>query len=172
MRSIVNSILNRPYSLSELLQTDDGRMDRAAGCTVELVKTYHDVRPATLSEKLKSRFLGKSLLNSYNLIFKFRVTSETGKSHTVFIKTEPDFDSGSGANNKCQIYCDCKDFMYRSAYELNRRHSLFLNDKTTATLGSALTIAPKKQSGSLLCKHAYAALQWLINNYSIVLSNA
>ena len=68
--------------------------------------------------------------------------------------------------------CDCKDFMYRSAYELNRRHSLFLNDKTTASLGSALTIAPKRQSGSLLCKHAYAALQWLINNYSIVLSNA
>ena len=171
MSSIVNSLLNRPYTLSELLQTDEGRLERAAGCSVELVDTFHEVRKATLPERLKERFLGKKLINSYNLIFKFRVTSDTGRSHIVFVKTEPDFNA-NGAGSKCQVYCDCKDFMYRSAYELNRRHSLFLNDKTNAALGTAITTAPKRQTGSLLCKHAYAALQWLLDNYSVIIRNA
>ena len=79
----------------------------------------------------------------------------------------PDFDLNKWEFNQVQIYCDCPDFKYRSAYLLNQRGSLFLTDRIKINLGASLTDTPKKGSKtSLLCKHAFASLQWLVMNYS------
>ena len=69
--------------------------------------------------------------------------------------------------NLVEIYCDCADFKYRSAYILNQRGSLFLTDRIRNNLGAALTETPKKGAKtSFLCKHSYAVLTWLISNYT------
>ena len=66
----------------------------------------------------------------------------------------------------------CKDFQFRSAYVLNKHKSLFRSESTEARLGRAITEAPKKgHSTSLLCKHAFAALSYLQNNYSYIMQS-
>ena len=69
------------------------------------------------------------------------------------------------------IYCSCADFKYRSAYTLDSRGSLFKTTKISAALGSAVNEAPKKLGTTLLCKHSYAALVWLMNNYRSVMKS-
>lgn len=153
------------YTLGDLMNIDSTRQSKANLCTVELVKIYHELQPESILDKFKAFFGGKNLLNTYYVIFKLLVTSDTGKKHIVFIRTNPDFDLMNWEDNKAQVFCDCEDFKYRSAYTLENSESLFLNDRTKMLLGAALTTPPKR-SPSLLCKHAYAAVRWLINNYS------
>lgn len=168
--SIVGSLLGSQYTMGELMNIDAGRQERAAGCSVSFLGTFHEIRRESLLEKFRSIFLGKPIITTYYVIFKFKVTSGSGKNYTVIIRTNPDFDLMNWTNNKVQIYCDCPDFKYRSAYILNQRKSLFLNDKVKIGLGEAITEAPKaKTRTSLLCKHSFAALQWLISNYSSIM---
>lgn len=168
--SILGSLIGSQYSMGELMNIDSGRQERASGCSVSLVGTFHEIRRETLLDKFRSLFFGKSSLTTYYVIFKFKVTSGSGKNYTVVIRTNPDFDLINWSNNKVQIYCDCPDFKYRSAYILNQRKSLFLNERAKLSLGEALTEAPKsKTKTSLLCKHSFAALRWLIDNYSSVM---
>ncbi len=149
-------------TLGELMNIDSGRQTKAAGCSVELVKIYHEVKSEAVPDNLKSSFGGRNMINIYNVIFKFIVTSDSGKKHVVFIKTNP---SADWENNTAEVYCDCEDFKYRSAYTLENSKALFQNDKTKLSLGQALTTPPKR-TPSLLCKHAYAAVKWLISNYT------
>ena len=168
--SILSSIISSQYTMGELMNIDAERQERASGCSVSLVKTYHEIKKESLADKFRSFFLGQPILTTYYVIFKFKVTSGSGKSYDVIIRTNPDFDLNNWINNKVQIYCGCPDFKYRSAYLLGRRKSLFLNDKIKTLLGESLTEAPKsKTKTSLLCKHSFAALQWLINNYSTIM---
>ena len=153
------------YSLGDLMNIDKDRQQKAAQCSVVLSEIYHELKPRTLGDRFKSLFGGKNIINSYYVIFKFIVTSDTGSAHTVYIRTSPDFNLNNWDNNKCEVFCDCKDFMYRAAYILGQGNSLFLNDKTKILLGPAITTAPKKMGTTLLCKHSYAAVQYLINNY-------
>ena len=152
-------------TLGELMNIDAGRQTKAASCSVELVKIYHEVNSESIPDTIKANFGGHNTINIYNIIFKFIVTSDTGKKHVVIIKTNPDFDLGHWENNIAEIYCDCEDFKYRSAYTLGGSKSLFENDKTKLSLGPALTTPPKRTT-SLLCKHAYAALKWFVSNYA------
>ncbi len=168
--SILGSLIGSQYTIGELMSIDSGRQERAASCSVSLVNTYHELKKESVIDKFRAALLGKTLINTYYVIFKFKVTSGSGKNYNVIIKTNPDFDLTNGYNNKVQIYCNCPDFKYRSAYILNRRNSLFTNDKIKTWLGNALSDAPKSSSKtSLLCKHSFAALQWLINNYSSIM---
>ena len=168
--SILSSILGVQYTIGELMNIDSGRQERAGYCSVSLVKTYHEVKRESLLDKFRSVFLGRSSVPTYYVIFKLKVTSGSGKSYDVIIRTNPDFNLNNWANNKVQIYCSCPDFKYRSAYLLGRRKSLFLTDKIKTYLGESLTDAPKsKTKTSLLCKHSYAALQWLVNNYVVLM---
>ena len=92
--------------------------------------------------------------------------SGSGSKRTVIVRVNPDFNLQDWESNKVKIYCDCPDFKYRSAYILNQHNSLFLNDRTKLELGSAISDAPKGKAGTtLLCKHAFAALNWLVSNY-------
>lgn len=170
--SILGSLVGSQYTIGELMNIDSGRQERAASCSVNLMGTYHELKTESLMDKFRGMFLGKTILPTYYVIFKFEVTSGSGKNYTVIIKTNPDFDLHDWTYNKVQIYCNCPDFKYRSAYILNRRNSLFTNDKIKTFLGESLSEAPKSKSKtSLLCKHSFAALQWLVNNYASIMRN-
>ena len=154
-------------TIGELMNIDPGRQFRAQMCSVSLQKVYHEVRNETLLEKIKAFFLGKSSIKAYYIIMKLSVLSDSGSNHTVLIRISPDFKTSRLMSNNVQIYCNCSDFKYRSAYILNNKKGLFLNDRIKINLGSALTDKPKtKTQTTYLCKHAYAALQWLVSNYS------
>ena len=154
-------------TIGELMNIDPGRQFRAQMCSVSLQKVYHEVRNETLLEKIKAFFLGKSSIKAYYIIIKLSVLSDSGSNHTVLIRISPDFKTSRLMSNNVQIYCNCSDFKYRSAYILNNKKGLFLNDRIKINLGSALTDKPKtKTQTTYLCKHAYAALQWLVSNYS------
>lgn len=160
----------KQYTIGDIMNIDAGRQTKAAQCQVNLIKTFHELKPETLIDRFRSTFLGKSIIKSYYVIFKFSITSDTGNAHTVFIKVNPDFDLQDWDKNKVKVYCDCADFKYRSAYELNKHSSLFLTDKIKLALGSAITDAPKGKIGTtLLCKHTFAALSWLVKNYTNIM---
>lgn len=151
------------------MMIDSGRQERASSCQVILERTYHELKKATILDKFKSFFSSSSgLINSYYVIFKFKVISASGKTHKVIIKTCPDFDLINWENNRAWIYCDCPDFKYRCAYILNQHDSLFLTDKIKIALGQSITDKPKRRV-TLLCKHSFAAVQYLISNYSSIM---
>lgn len=161
-------LFKKPYTIGELMNIDLGRQERAGGCVVELEKTYHQLKPESILDKFRNIFrFNKPLVKAYYVIFKLKVLSNTGNSHSVFVKINPDFNLTNWENNPVEIYCDCADFKYRSAYILNQRGSLFLTDRIRNNLGAALTETPKKGAKtSFLCKHSYAVLTWLISNYT------
>lgn len=164
------AIFGKQYTIGDVMNIDSGRQSRATGCSVNLVKVYHELKEETLLEKFKARFLGRSIIRKYYVIFKFEVTSEKGNKHTVFIRVAPDFDLTKWKTNKVKIYCDCADFKYRSAYLLNQHQALFLTPKLQTALGPAVQDAPRgSHATSLLCKHAYASLNYLVSNYSNIM---
>lgn len=169
MASILSSIFGRPYTIGELMSIDATRQQKAASCNVILDGTFHELKQEGLIDKFKSKFLNIPTINTYYLILQFKVISDTGNSHKVFIRLDPDFTLKNWSSNRVKIYCDCKDFKFRSAYTLEKRGSLFRTSKINMQLGSSLTDAPKKHKTSLLCKHAFAALSWLMNNYSSIM---
>lgn len=168
--SVLNGLFGRQYTIGDLMNIDAGRQQKASGCSVTLDKTFHILKQENLLGKLTSLLTGKSNIKVYYVVFKFSVMSDTGHAHTVFIQTDPDFSLKNWTGNKVKVYCDCQDFKYRSAYLLNQRNSLFSNNKIKIALGQAITDAPKGKRGTtLLCKHAFAALSWLMKNYSVVM---
>ena len=170
---ILSNILNKlgrkdKFTIGELTSIDQARQTKAASCKVKLVRTFHVLKKESLLDKFRSAFLGKRNLLIYYLVFKFRVVSDTGKIHYVFIKADPDFSLTGWNHNRVQIYCDCADFQYRSAKTLKSRDSLFenihLKIPDTPTKGVRRHVTP-----TLLCKHAFAALSWLKSNYKEVM---
>ena len=163
-------VFSKQYTIGDVMNIDSGRQARAGGCKVSLLNTFHELKDETVLEKFKALVLGRGTVKKYYLIFKFEVVSDKGNKHYVYIRTAPDFDLTQWKNNKVQIYCDCADFKYRSAYVLNQHSALFLNSKIQSALGPAATDAPREKSPtSLLCKHAFAALQYLVSNYSSIM---
>ena len=136
-------------TIGELMNIDPGRQFRAQMCSVSLQKVYHEVRNETLLEKIKAFFLGKSSIKAYYIIIKLSVLSDSGSNHTVHIRISPDFKTSRLMSNNVQIYCNCSDFKYRSAYILNNKKGLFLNDRIKINLGSALTDKPKTKTKSI-----------------------
>ena len=166
---IIGKLLGKQLSIGEVMSIDQGRQERSKECSVKLVKVFHVLKEEGILSRFKSIFLNKPTLQMYYLVFKFEVTSPNN-IHKVFIMTNPDYDIVNWSNNLVKIYCDCKDFMYRSAYLLDKNNTLFVNDSIKISLGQALTVAPKENSKTtLLCKHSYAALSWLVSNYSNVM---
>lgn len=159
------------FTIGELMNVDKTRQQKAGNCKVDLVKVYHELQNESLLDRLKSSFLGKNTINSYYLILKFKVTSDTGSEHKVYVRLSPDFNLNAYLRNKVKIYCDCEDFKYRSAYTLGKRDSVFLSNIVKTKLGPSLTEPPRKQYTTLLCKHSYAVLDWLINNYASVMKS-
>ena len=153
MASLLDRIFKPRYTISELLSIDQGRQARAASCRVTLIDTFYSLKEETLMDKVKN-FLNKSPKRQiFYITFKFQVKSDTG-------------------NNHVRIYCGCPDFKYRSAYALGQRNSLFLNGRTQSDLGDSWKTAGTGKAGqSLLCKHAFAALNWLLGHYHNIMKN-
>lgn len=173
MPSILSSIFNRTWTIKDLMNIDQGRQSKALLCLVNLENIYYELKQDTLLEKFKKLFSKGNkdkILMSY-VIFKFSVVSDSGNINTVIIRTQPDFNSQMYLNNRVQIYCTCKDFMYRSAWILKQHNSLFDSIKTRNKLGDSIVNAPaSKTKTSTLCKHSYAALNYLVNNYNYIMN--
>ena len=174
MPSILTDLFSsgsKGYTLGELMTIDPGRIERSEACSVTLKNTYHEVKKASILDKFRAFFSGKTLVNMYYVIFVFNVNSGRGKNHQVVIKCSPDFNLTEWTSNKVEIFCgDCPDFKFRSAYTLGRGDSLFLTDRSKVELGESITKKPKATTRvSFLCKHAYAAAKYLVDNYSILM---
>lgn len=168
--SIGSLIFGSRYTIGELMKIDQGRQERSVNCSVSLVDTFVTIKEESLSQKFKSLFSKNNIKVCY-ITLKLKVVSNTGNTHYVFIQIEPDFSAKSWATNNVRIYCDCNDFKYRSAFVLNKRGSLFSNERIKIALGQAMSDAPTGKGGTTtLCKHAHAALSWLMNNYENVMS--
>ena len=170
---ILGSLFKKRWSIKDLMDIDEARQTKAASCIVSHLDTFHEIQKETLLGKFKRFFFrDKATINIYYVVFKFNVVSDTGSVNTVYIKTQPDFNQTEYLNNKVQIYCSCKDFMYRSAWVLKQHESLYRSLETDTKLGSSLTEAPKASTKtSVLCKHSYAALRFLATNYSTLMRN-
>jgi len=158
----------RQITIGELMTIDSGRIEKASGCVVSLERTYHELKKATILDRFKAFFRSTGLVNAYYVIFKLSVVSASGHKYTVIVKVNPDFDLVHWQSNPCKIYCNCPDFKFRCAYTLGQRGGLFVNERIRIELGQAMTDKPKRQP-SYLCKHSYAALEWLIDNYSNIM---
>ena len=158
----------KQLTIGELMTIDAERIEKASGCVVSLERTYHELKKASLLDKFKALFKSTGLVNAYFVIFKLSVVSGSGNKYTVIIRVNPDFDLNRWESNPCKIYCNCPDFKFRCAYTLAQRGGLFVNEKIRIELGQAMTDKPKRKP-SYLCKHSYAALNWLIENYSNIM---
>ena len=166
---VIGKLLGQQLSLGEIMNIDTGRQERAKECVVKLVQTFHVLKEESLLSKFKSIFLNKPTLQMYYLVFKFEVKS-SNSTYVVYIMTNPDYDILNWRDNQVKVYCDCKDFMFRSAYLLDKNNTLFINDHIKTSLGQALTTAPKEGTKTtLLCKHSFAAISWLVSNYGSVM---
>lgn len=164
---------NKAYTLSDLVSLDQGRIDRSGSLGVELVDKYHIVRSESLWEKIKRFFRrNKATINMYYVVLKYKVSSPSGSSYNVFIELNPNFDYSKFFSNPVKVYCQCSDFKYRCAYKLGRIGSLFRNSNIDLDLGQALTDPPSKETTtSPACKHIYASINHLKNNYNNIVKS-
>ena len=103
--------------------------------------------------------------------FSFSVMSnESGKSYPIKIRLQYDPYQELIRKGKIQVYCGCPDFKFNSAYELNRHGALYRSEETDIKLGPSITTAPKRQRKGALCKHSYAAVRYLMENYKTLMS--
>lgn len=165
MASILSGLFAPRYTIGELMAVDQGRQQKAANCKVTLIDTFYTLKEEGVAGKVK-RLLGKTSRQVFYVTFKVQVKSDSGHTYNVFMQVDPDFNLSKGAGNQIRIFCGCPDFKYRSAYQLDKRDSLFLNGKTKSILGDGYKEEPSGKRGTTtLCKHAYAAVNWLLNNY-------
>lgn len=149
----------KTLTVRELFNIDSGRIERSKSQNVKLVKTFHILKKESFVDKLL-KLLGFKYSLVYYKLFKFDVTSDSGNTYTVFIRCSPGFDKNL-LNNKLQVFCSCSDFMYRSAWNLNRSDNLYKNKNIEKYLAEALKIRPTTVPGGTtpICKHVYAVLQ-------------
>lgn len=157
-------LFNRQLTIRDLLEIDQGRVQRSQGMKVELVEQYNLLQEKSWFGKLLSLFRSKSYQEFYK-VFKYHVKSPSGSTYTVFLKVSPSFSSNKFMTNKVQVFCTCADFKYRAAYDLNKYDNLFLIPATKAHLGEEpLKIAPTKVSTTPVCKHIYAVISYFRTN--------
>lgn len=166
--SALKNLFGKPFTVGELMAIDQGRQGKALQSSVTLEDTFFTLKEEGILSKFKSLFTGNTIKTLY-ITLKLKVISDTGNPHTVFIQLDPDYSTNGWYGNKVRIYCDCNDFKFRSAYTLAKRGSLFENQMTKVALGQAISEAPKRGTNTL-CKHGYAALNWLMSNYKSIMS--
>jgi hypothetical protein len=166
---LLDNLFKSKYSIRDILNIDQNRINRSSELTVKLIAVYSRVQQETVWDNIKKFFnRNKSTMNVYYKILKYKVKSNSGSEYTVVIELQPSFDYNIFLTNPIKVYCNCYDFRYRSAYNLNKHNSLFLNNKVKTDLSKALLEPPRKVTTSPCCKHVYACLQDLYNNYDNV----
>lgn len=172
MAGILAGLFNKKWTISDLMNIDQARQEKSSGCIVSLKDLYVEIKSESILDKFKKFFLrNKATLNVLYVIFSFDVTSERGSRYNILIKTQYDPEGRLYTSNTAKIYCDCADFKFKSAWALEQHASLLKTDRTELELGPAITNAPKAKRKTILCKHSYAALMYLINNYTYLMRN-
>ena len=172
MNSILSNIFNRKWTISDIMSADASRQQKSAGCSVMPLDTQIELVREGILDKFKRFFTrNKAVMNVMWVIFKFSVTSDTGHNHEIIIRTQFDPNGNLYTNNFVQIYCSCPDFKFKSAWQLGQHSALFRSDRTELKLGPAITNSPRRPSVTILCKHAFAAVNYLVNNYSYLMRN-
>lgn len=173
MTSILSGLLGKStWTIADVMRVDQGRQQKAYGCQAYLQGSYIDLEKEKILDKFKRFFIrSKSIMNTLYVVFKFGVTSDTGHTYTVYIRTQYDPNGVLGFNNPVQVYCSCPDFKFKSAFSLNQHRSLFRNSRLDLDLGPATSNAPKRPPKTVLCKHAYAAMTELTSRYTSYMGN-
>ena len=161
------------YTISDLMSLDDGRISKSSQLDVKLDKVFHRIQKESIWNKIKNLFSrNKSSINLYYIDIRYKVKSPSGSEYIVLIEMNPSFDPNKFFSNPVKIYCQCDDFKYRCAYNLNKRGNVLRGDKIDTELGQALTDAPKKNfKTSPACKHVYACLSDLQKNYRNIINS-
>ena len=162
----------KTWTISDIYNTTQERQFKSAGCTVNYLGVSRSVKSTSILDKWKSLFFrNKSLMKEIEVIFSFQVISnESGKTYPVKIQLLYDPFGNLIEAGKIKVYCGCPDFKFGCAYVLNNHEALFKSEKTDIDLGPAITTAPKRKRDGILCKHSYAALRYLIQNYNQLMS--
>lgn len=172
MAGLLSNIFNKRWTISDIMNVDADRQQKASSCSVHYVKNDVELVTEGIVDKFKRFFTrNKSVMNVMYVIFEFQVSSDTGHSYKVQVRTQYDPDSILLYQNSVQIYCECADFKFKSAWQLGQHKALFRSDRTELELGPAITNAPKRKPGTTLCKHSYAAIMFLTNNYNWLMRN-
>lgn len=161
------------YTISDLMSLDDGRINKSSQLDVRLDKVFHRIQKESIWSRIKNLFSrDKSSINLYYIDIRYIVKSLSGSEYIVLIEMNPSFDYNKFFSNPVKIYCQCNDFKYRCAYNLNKKGNLLRNNKIDTYLGQALTDAPKKNfKTSPACKHVYACLSDLQKNYRNIINS-
>lgn len=161
------------YTISDLMSLDEVRINKSSNLEVKLDKIFHRIQKESIWSKIKNFFSrNKSVINLYYIDIRYKVKSPSGSEYIVLIEMNPSFDPSKFFSNPVKVYCQCDDFKYRCAYNLNKRGNVLRGDKIDTRLGQALTDAPKKgYKTSPACKHIYACLDHLQKNYKNILNS-
>lgn len=147
--------------LEDLLNIDKGRLARAADIDVELSSSTLVLTEASNKIVRWFRKLFK-MPKIARFVHVFTCTNRTnGNVNKVVLEVPPVANINELLHSKVRLYCSCGDFMFRSAYYLNKTGNLFLNSTTTARLGEAISTQPTKVSTVKSCKHIAAVAKWL-----------
>lgn len=150
---------SKELTIGDLMNIDPGRIKRSEMLEkVKLVEVYNILREESILGKILRFFKLKTLPIFYKVV-KYSVLSNSGSTYIVFIKVSPGFDINRFYRNKVQVFCNCADFKYRSAYILNKHDNVYINQSTKDFLGIALTTAPTKVGTTPICKHIYAVIE-------------
>lgn len=159
----MKNIFKRQLIIKDLLDIDEGRIDRSKNLKVKLEEIYNTVKEDNWFNKFINFFWNKPKLIYYK-IFKYKVISDSGMKYTVFIKVSPSFEVNKFLSNKVQVFCQCHDFKFRAAYGLSKIENVYLNKTTIEHLGEALKVAPTQVTTTNICKHLYAVIVHFKNN--------
>lgn len=154
---------NRTLTIGDLIDIDSQRIDKSRKLKVRLDTRFNVIKQETWLDKL-FRLFKRGPKYIYYRIYKFEVKSDSGNTYTVLIKVSPGFDERKFMKNKVQVFCSCADFMYRAAYNLNKSDNLVLIKSTRESLGKALSEAPTRVQTTPVCKHVYAAIEYLYDH--------
>jgi len=157
------SIFSRKLTITSLLSIDEGRIERSENLDVIYNQTYFVIRTTSIYQKILN-FLGIKV-NLLYAIVKYRVASDSGRTYTVLLETNPQFNSSDFLANNIRVFCSCDDFKYRAAYTLGSTDNLYLNTPTKSHLGIALTTRPTRVDTTPCCKHCFAAINDLNKNF-------
>ena len=173
MAGILSNLFMLKYSIRDLMDIDKNRVSKSSELSVKLTDIYHEVKQESILDRFKRFFFrNKDVLNVYYVIFRFEVSSPSGNTYVVLVRTYPDFNIKNYLDNKVEVYCQCSDFQFRCSYNLNRHKNLYRSTQTDSILGQALTQAPKPgYKTSMSCKHVYAVLSYLSSNYINIMRN-
>lgn len=168
----MTKFFSRSWAIEDIFNTTQERQFKSGGCSVSYEGVTRHLEKLPIIDRWKSLFFrNKSSMYTLWVTFSFKVTSnESGKVYPIKIRVQYDPYNELVYKGKIQIYCGCPDFKFGSAYELNQHDALYRSEETDLKLGPSITTSPKKRRGGILCKHSYAAVNYLIENYKTLMS--